>query len=274
MKKFHLIFLAILLCLIFTRFSSAQDQEEGMFRAASITPGIGFEFFSRTITWDDALDVQYTSKLKSSFFTFNTEFEFGKGFFINAILGYAMPGSSYDELTFRELPFSRKLGVGTIKGYLVGAEIKKSLIYAKDLQVDVLGQFFYYMGTKKEWEMPDLPIEVEGTMEGDPSWMRASIGPVFTYRGFDAFYPYLYLSFNKLWGKFKMVQTIQDLEGSLEGRLEGNEDIEISGASSFGVSLGSIFNLTEVFGIKAEGSFMPHGDRVDFGFTVRIMYSF
>jgi len=261
MKKFHLIFLAILLCLIFTRFSSAQDQEEGMFRAASITPGIGFEFFSRTITWDDG---QYTSKLKSSFFTFNTEFEFGKGFFINAILGYAMPGSSYNELTFRELPISVELDVGTIKGYLVGAEIKKSLIYAKDLRVDVLGQFFYYMGTKKEWEIPDLAVE--GTVEGDPSWMRASIGPVFTYKGFDSFYPYLYLNFNKLWGKFKMVQTIQDLTGS--------EDKKISGASSFGVSLGAIFKLTEVFGIKAEGSFIPHGDRVDFGFTVRIMYSF
>ena len=268
MKKFHLIFLAILLCLIFTRFSSAQDQEEGMFRAVSITPGIGFEFFSRTITWDDALDVQYTSKLKSSFFTFNTEFEFGKGFFINAILGYAMPGSSYNELTFRKLPFSRELGVGTIKGYLLGGEIRKSLIYAKDLQVDVLGQFFYYMGTKKEWEVPDLVVE--GTVEGDPSWMRASIGPVFTYSGFDSFYPYLYLNFNKLWGNFKMVQTIQGLEGSLEG----NEDIEISGASSFSATLGAIFKLTEVFSIKTEGNFIPHGDRVDFGFTVRIMYSF
>lgn len=261
MKKFHLIFLAILLCLIFTRFSSAQDQEEGMFRAVSITPGIGFEFFSRTITWDDD---QYTSKLKSSFFTFNTEFKFGKGFFINAILGYAMPGSSYNELTFRELPISVELDVGTIKGYLVGAEIKKSLIYAKDLRVDVLGQFFYYMGTKKEWEIPDFAVE--GTVEGDPSWMRASIGPVFTYSGFDSFYPYLYLNFNKLWGKFKMVQTIQDLTGS--------EDKKISGASSFSASLGSIFKLSEVFGIKAEGNFIPHGDIVDFGFTVRIMYSF
>ncbi|GAG09509.1 unnamed protein product, partial [marine sediment metagenome] len=240
---------------------SAQDQKEGMFRAVSITPGIGFEFFSRTITWDDG---QYTSKLKSSFFTFNTEFEFGKGFLFNAILGYAMPGSSYDELTFRELPISVELDVGTIKGYLVGAEIKKSLVYAKDLQVDVLYQFFYYMGSKKEWEIPGLAVE--GTVEGDPSWMRASIGPVFTYSGFDAFYPYLYLNFNKLWGKFKMVQTIQDLTGS--------EDIKISGASSFSASLGSIFKLTEVFGIKAEGNFIPHEDRVDFGFTVRIMYSF
>ena len=261
MKKFHLIFLAILLCLIFTRFSSAQDQEEGMFRAVSITPGIGFEFFSRTITWDDG---QYTSKLKSAFITFNTEFEFGKGFFINAILGYAMPGSSYNQLTFRELPISVELDVGTIKGYLAGAEIKKSLIYAKDLRVDVLGQFFYYMGTKKEWEIPDL-IE-DGTVEGNPSWMRASIGPVFTYRGFDSFYPYLYLNFNKLWGNFKMVQTIQDLTGS--------EDKKISGASSFSATLGSIFNLTEVFAIKAEGNFIPHGDRVDFGFAVRMLYSF
>jgi len=261
MKKIYLIFLAILLSLIFTRFSSAQEQEEGMFRAVSITPGIGFEFFSRTITWDDD---QYTSKLKSSFFTFNTEFEFGKGFFFNAILGYAIPGSSYKDLTFRELPISVKLDVGTIKGYLVGAEIKKSLVYAKDLQVDVLGQFFYYMGTKKEWEIPDLAVE--GKVEGDPSWMRASIGPVFTYTGFDAFYPYLYLNFNKLWGKFKMVQTIQDLTGS--------EDKKISGASSFGASLGSIFKLTEVFGIKTEASFIPHGDRVDFGFIAKIMYSF
>jgi hypothetical protein len=165
-----------------------------------------------------------------------------------------MPGSSYNELTFRELPISVELDVGTIKGYLVGAEIKKSLIYAKDLRVDVLGQFFYYMGTKKEWEIPDLAVD--GTVEGEPSWMRASIGPIFTYSGFDSFHPYLYLNFNKLWGNFKMVQTIQDLTGS--------EDKKISGASSFGATLGSIFNLTEVFGIKAEGNFIPHGDRVEF----------
>ena len=125
MKKIYLIFLAVLLSLTFARFSSAQDQEEGMLRAVSITPGIGFEFFSRTIAWDDD---QYTSKLKSSFFTFSTEFEFGKGFLLNVILGYAMPGSSYDELIFRELPISVELDVGTIKGYLIGGEIRKSLI--------------------------------------------------------------------------------------------------------------------------------------------------
>jgi len=110
-------------------------------------------------------------------------------------------------------------------------------------------------------------------VEGDPSWMRASIGPVFTYKGFDYFHPYLHLNFNKLRGKFKMVQTIQDPTKS-EPDPPSPEDIKISGASSFSVSMGSIFNLTEVSSIKAEGSFIPHGDRVDFGFAVRIMYSF
>lgn len=261
MKNIYLVFLAVLLSLTFTPFSSAQEQEEGMFRAVSITPGIGFEFFSRTITWDDD---QYTSKLKSSFFTFNIEFEFGKGFFFNAVLGYAIPGSSYKGLTFRELPFSVELDVGNIKGYLVGTEIKKSFIYAKDLELDLLGQLFYYMGSKKQWEVPDLAVE--GTVEGNPSWVRASIGPVFTYRGFDAFHPYVYLNFNKLWGRFKMVQIIDVLEGS--------ENQKISGASSFGASLGSIFNLSDAFGIKTEASFIPHGDRVDFGFTIRAIYSF
>lgn len=261
MKKIYLVFLAVLLNLTFTSFSSAQDQEEGIFRAVSITPGIGFEFFSRTISWDND---QYTSKLKSSFFTFNMEFEFRKGFFFNAILGYAIPGSSYRGLTFRELPFSVELDVGNIKGYLVGTGIKKSFIYAKDLRIDLLGQFFYYRGSKKEWEVPDLAVE--GTVEGNPSWIRASIGPVFTYTGSDTFYPYIYLNFNKLWGKFKMVQTIDVLEGS--------ENQKASGASSLGASLGSIYKFTDAFGIKTEASFIPHGDGIDFGFTVRAIYSF
>ncbi len=263
MKRIYIISLAILLSLPFARFSSAQDQEEGMLRAVSITPGIGFEFFSRTITWDNDL---YTSKLKSSFFTFNTEFEFGKGFFLNAILGYATPGSNYHELAFRELPFSVELRNphATIKGYLIGVEIRKGLIYANTLQIDVLGQFLYYTGTKKTWEIPELAVD--GTVEGTPSWMRASIGPVFTYTGFDYFYPYLRLDFTKLWGKFKMVQTVQDLSGS--------ESQEVTGASSFSTAFGTIFKLTDVFSIKAEGNFLPHGDAVDFGFTVRMLYSF
>ncbi len=261
MKKIYVIFLAILLSLTFTRFSSAQDEDEGMFRAASITPGIGFEFFSRTITWDDD---QYTSKLKSSFFTFNTEFEFGEGLFFNAILGYAVPGSSYPELTFRELPISVSLNVGNMKGYIIGGEIRKSLVYTLELQIDVLGQFFYYTGTKKEWAIPDLVVE--GTVEGTPSWMRASIGPVFTYEGFDYFYPYLYLSFNRLWGRFKMNQTIQDLEGS--------ENKKISGLGSFCTSLGFIYELTDSLGVKAEASFIPRSEGVDLGLMIKAMYSF
>jgi hypothetical protein len=260
MKKFYVIILAILSISVFTKFSSAQEQEQEMLRAISITAGIGYEFFSRTITWDD----DYTSRLKSYFLTFNTKFEFGKGFVFSAILGYAIPGTNYKELTFRRLPISVELDVGSIKGYIVGTEIRKTFLYAKDLQVDVLGQFFYYMGTKKEWEIPDLAVE--GTVEGNPSWMRVSVGPVFTYVGFESFCPYFYLNFNKLWGKFKMVEAIQDLTGS--------ENKKISGTGSFAASLGSIFKITKTFSLITEGSFLPHGDGVDFGLTVRAMYSF
>jgi hypothetical protein len=260
MKKFYIIILAVLSISIFTRFSLAQEQEEAMSRAVSIKAGIGYEFFSRTITSED----EDSSQLKSSFFTLSTEFEFGKGLFISAILGYAIPGSSYEDLTFRKLPISVELEVGYLKGYLVGTEIRKRFIHAKNLQVDVLGQFLYYMGTKKEWDIPDLAVE--GKVEGNPSWMRVSIGPVFTYKGFEAFCPYFYLNFNKLWGKFKMVETIQDLTGS--------EDKKTSGAGSFAASLGSIFKITNALSLITEGSFLPHGDRVDFGFTARAMYSF
>jgi len=252
--------LAILLTLAFASFSSAQEEEKGMFQAQSIKPSVGFEYFSRTISWDEN---DKTSKLKSYLFTLSTEFEFQKGLFLSVIFGYSF--SNYEGLEFINLPLSLKIGeeVKSIGGYLFGAEIKKSIIYSNDLKIDGLAQFFYYLGTKDEWE---IPLDVEGTAEGDPNWKRFSIGPVFTYRGFDRFYPYLYLNFNKLWGKFKMDQTVQDLEGS--------ENKKISGKSSFCTSLGLIYKLTDAFGVKAEASLMPHKDGVDLGFMVKAMYSF
>ena len=271
MKKFYLIFLAILLCLIFTRFSSAQDHEEGLFQAVSIKLGVGFEYFSRTLSWnEEKYDTE--PKLKSSFFTFNTEFELRKGFFLSAIFGYS---SSNYYIIFRELPLSIGLESGGIGGYLFGAEIKKSIIFSEKLKIDGLGQFLYYLGTKKEWEIPLDTVDIEGTIEGKLRWIRASIGPVFTYIGFESFYPYLSLNFSKIWGRIKMDQTVQGLEGDLEG----SEDKKISGKSSFCTSLGFIYEFTDVFSIKTEANFIPYKNLegnpgVDFGFTVRIMYSF
>ncbi|MBL7082916.1 MAG: hypothetical protein ISS41_04700 [Candidatus Aminicenantes bacterium] len=260
MKKIYLPFLIILMTLTITCLSSAQlQEEEGLFQNISIKPGISYEYFSRTISWDED---EYTSKLKSYFFTFNTEFEIPNGLSLALIFGYSF--TNYDELEFRELPISLELGVGKIGGYLLGSEIRKSFVSNEDLVIDGQAQFFVYLGSKEEWEIPGL--SVEGTTEGKSSWMRFSVGPVFTYKGFAPIYPYLYLGFNKLWGKFKMDQTIQDLTGS--------EDKKISGESSFSTSLGFNFIVTEALSFKAEGNFMPYKDGVDLGFMIKAMYSF
>jgi hypothetical protein len=261
MKKTHAYTFCVSLMLILSFFSSAAAQERNLFNAVSISPGIGFEYISRTINWDDD---QYTSKLKSNYFTFDTEIELRSGLFVRAVFG--LTTSNYESLVFRQLPLSVELGreIGNIGGYLFGADIKKSIIHSEDLRVDLLGQFFYGIGSKKEWEIPDL--SVEGTVEGRPNWMSLALGPVFTYTGFDTFFPYLYLNFNKFWGRFRMDETIQDLERS--------EIKKIKGESSFCISLGLTYKVTESLSLKSEAKFLPYKDGIDSGIVIKAMYSF
>lgn len=261
MKKTHAYTFCVSLMLILSCFSSAAAQERNLFNAVSISPGIGFEYISRTINWDDD---QYTSKLKSNYFTFDTEIELRSGLFVRAVFG--LTTSNYESLVFRQLPLSIDLGeeIGYIGGYLFGADIKKSIIHSEDLRIDLLGQFFYGIGSKKEWEIPDL--SVEGSIEGRPNWTKLTAGPVFTYTGFDTLFPYLYLNFNKFWGRFRMDETIQDLEGS--------EIKKIKGESSFCVSLGLTFKVNESFSLKSEARFLPYKDGIDSGIMIKAMYSF
>ena len=257
--KNYVLFLAVILILILACFSSALAQEQKLLNVVSISPGIGFEYFSRTINWDDDTS---TSKLKSHFFTLDTEIEFPSGIFLRAVLGFS--SSNYNSLAFRELPVSVELDVGNISGFMLGADVKKSLIHSEALRIDILGQFFYCLGNKTEWEIPGLAVE--GRVEGKPNWMRVSVGPVFTYTGFDALYPYLYLSFNSLWGTFNLDQIIQDLTG--------NEEKKIKGESSICVSPGFTFKLTDSLSLKSEANLMPYKNGVDFGVTIKLMYSF
>jgi len=261
MKKTHAYTFCVSLILILSCFSSAAAQERNLFNAVSISPGIGFEYISRTINWDND---EYTSKLKSNYFTFDTEIELQGSLFVRAVLGFTT--ANYESLVFRQLPLSIDLGeeIGFIGGYLFGADIKKSIIRSEDLRIDLLGQFFYGIGSKKEWEIPDL--SVEGSIEGRPNWMNVTVGPVFTYTGFETFYPYLYLNFNKFWGRFRMDETIQDLEGS--------EIKKINGESSFCVSLGLTFKVTESFSLKSEARFLPYKDGIDSGIMIKALYSF
>lgn len=261
MKKTHASAFCLSLILILGCFSSAVAQERNLFNAVSISPGIGYEYISRTINWDDD---QYTSKLKSNYFTFDTEIELQGGFFVRAVFGFTT--ANYESLAFRQLPVSVQLGedIGFIGGNLLGAGIRKSIIQSEDLRIDLLGQFFYGIGNKKLWEITVLPVS--GSIEGRPNWTQVTAGPVFTYTGFDRLSPYLYLNFNKFWGRFRMDETIQNLEG--------REIKKIKGESSFSVSLGMTFKLTESLSLKSEARFFPRRDGVDSGIMIKAMYSF
>ncbi|MFP4082923.1 MAG: hypothetical protein ACLFVG_09250 [Candidatus Aminicenantes bacterium] len=259
MKRSVYVLVGILFLFFLTSVAPAQFREERTGRGISMTSGLGFEYFTRTIEWDGE---EASSKLKSHFFTFHTEFELQPGLSLGALIGYSL--SDYQAMVFRELPFSLELETGGIGGIIFGAELKKSLFFVRNFEIGVVGQFVYYSGGKEEWDIPGLAVEA--TAEGNPSWLRALAGPVFIYRGMENFRPYLGLSYNRLWGKFKMDQTIKDLEGS--------EHKKITGKSLFCTVVGAVYEVTEAFGFKGETNIMPYKNGVDIGVMIRAVYAF
>ena len=265
MKKISSYLVAVLLVLSLPRSSFPQIQEKPTLR---IKPGIHFEYFSRKITWDDK---NHTSDLKSTIIALNTEFEMDWGLSLNAIVGYAM--SSFDSLIFRQLPFSVELDAGNIDGYILGAELRKSLFSLGNFEVGVFGQIVHKIGKKEAWDVTGL--NVEGTVTGKPTWTRASVGPVFRYTGLERFYPYLRVCYNKLWGTFQMDQVIQPLEGT--------EEKKINGTNMFEGTLGSIFELGKGFSLRGEIHLLPYSYKdeegknrngIDMGFLAVAAFSF
>ena len=260
MKKINIFF--ILLILVLPCFSLAQEEREALIQSKSIKLGFGLEYLSRTILWGD--DNKNSSKFNSLFFTFSTQFEIKEGLYASASFGYSF--SNYEGLEFIKLPYTLGPGDQSLKGYLLGVEIKKNIVNREELEIDVLGQFFWYLGSSETWPLPEGILNVPGTATGNPSWTRISIGPVFTYKGFESLTPYLYLSFNKLQGTFTMESTVQELEG--------REELKITGKSSFCTSLGGIYEISEAFSINPEASFMPYRGGVDLSLSVKALLSF
>lgn len=267
MKKCSFGVSMVLAFFLITSSSYAQFQEE-VWRM-SFRPSIGFEYFQRDMNLStyDTEEKKWTgddadTKLKAYFVTLSLGLELQEGFSLTPILGYCV--SDQGAITYRRLPFSIELDVGGISGILFGVEMEKRLLTYGDIDIIAFGQFFYYAGNKKEWNIPGL--DVEGTIEGRPYWLRGTIGPAFAYQGFDYFSPYLRVSYNRLWGKFKLEQKIEDLEKDEEKKLVGKSKISLS--------LGAVYEFTDVFHVLGEVNLMPHRDGVDLGLVVKAIYLF
>lgn len=267
MKKCSFGVSMVLAFFLITSSSYAQFQEE-VWRM-SFRPSIGFEYFQRDMNLStyDTEEKKWTeddadTKLKAYFVTLSLGLELQEGFSLTPILGYCV--SDQGAITYRRLPFSIELDAGGLSGILLGLETEKRLLTYGNVDIIVFGQFLYYTGNKKEWNIPSL--DVEGIVEGKPYWLRGTIGPTFAYRGYDYFSPYLRVTYSRHWGKFNLEQKIEDLEKDEEKKLIGKSQINLS--------LGAVYELTDAFHVQGEVDLMPHKDGVDLGLMLKAVYFF
>jgi hypothetical protein len=259
MRK-HLCWPAALFLLLFLAQLRAAVAQAGPGSGSSLSfkPGLRFDYISRTLSGDDG---QSTSQLTSYFGAIVIGLQSRAGFWLAGLVGYS--SSTFDGLSFRDLPLSVEYEGGGTKGLIVGGEINAGLLSAGSLAVDAFGQFLACLGTRAESSLPGLAVP--GTVEGKPTWMHASIGPVFSYRGRGGFYPYLYPSFDYLWGTYEMNETIETLTGT--------ENKKIKSKSLFGVAVGAALDVSPSLSLKGEAGLYPYQGGTDYSVTVKALFS-
>ncbi len=252
---------APILVLFFALSAVAFGQATPPSESSSFRPGLEFEYGSRTVGWtEDGQDV--TSKMSFWLASLVLEYEIQPGFTLAAHVGYS--STSFESLSFRRLPLSIDLEVGGIGGIVLGAGVKKSVSAGETFSFDLIGKFLASLGFNKEWEIPGLAVE--GSVQGKPTWMKASLGPVIIYQGWEGITPFLFPRVDYMWGKFKLEETIQELQGSEQKDLEGK--------ALFGLGLGADFAISTTLYLRAEASLHPRKGGTDYSFMIRTVYSF
>jgi hypothetical protein len=239
-------------------FSQYSGSREG--RKLSFIPGLGAEYFDRTISWDDDT---YTSQLKSLFFTLSAEFEVIEGVEITGLIGLSQ--SNFDALAFRDLPISVELGVGNISGYMVGGDLEVSLFAIENIQIKARGEFVHSFGSYTEWPFEGLSVE-GGIVAGTPTWSRAKIGPLFELVDPGSLSPFFHIYFDSLWGSFKIEEDILDLTGE--------EKKKIKGKGKIGATVGIHYQIVETVSFLAQANAWPYSGGVDWGVSARLLFAF
>ncbi len=230
---------------------------------SGFSAGLSLRYLSRVLKLSEEVE-DVIPKMTSLLASLVIEYKLQPGFSLAAHVGYS--SSTFDGLTFRRLPYSLEIGTdsGSMGGILLGAEVEKSILGRTAFEVDIRGQFFASLGLNKEWKISGLAVE--GSAKGKPIWMKASVGPVLTYRGWRSITPFLYPHFDYLWGNFELGQTVQDLKG--------NEKKDIRGKSQFGLGLGADFDLSPSLRFRGEGGLYPRGGGIDYSFMIQTLLAF
>jgi hypothetical protein len=136
---------------------------------------------------------------------------------------------------FDQLPVTIDYEAGGISGLIFGGKISKAFFQTSNFKFGLLADFTSYIGFQKKYTLSDFVVPAE--VKAEPDWAQASAGIFVTYDGFVDNQPFLEISFSKLWGTFKMSETIQDLAAE--------EDKSLKDAGPISIALGWNINLSK-----------------------------
>ncbi len=263
MKNRLILCCAIISVVLMAAASPAFSQASSGSASSGFRAGFSLGYLSRTLDFNEE-DADTAPKMMSLLASLVLRYDFQPGFSLAVHLGYG--SSTFDSLVFRRLPFSVDFSseAGAIGGILVGTEIEKSVVGEGTFGLGILGQFFASLGINKEWDLPGLAAK--GSVEGKPVWMKASVGPVLSYRGWAGITPFLYPRFDYLWGTFELDQTVQELKAS--------EKKDIKSKSQFGLGLGADFEPSTSLRFRAEASLHPYQGGTDYSFILQTIFMF
>jgi hypothetical protein len=246
--------LTVVLALFVASRQAAAADSRVPFRA-----GMGVEFFSRRITWDDKTQASSASAL---LITGRGEIELRPGLTVGFAAGLSL--SNFDGLVFRDLPISLDYEAGAVAGLLLSAGGRARLLSPGDFEIEGAARFVYSLGLKKSWPMEGFTVPGEAT--GKPTWIEVSAGPRVSYLASEKLVPYLSLSACLFSGNFDLAETLGDLSG--------REKKNIRGKSLLEVSLGADYKISPRFNLRAEAGFLPYAGGVDGVVSAGLLFLF
>jgi hypothetical protein len=244
--------LSALFLLAAPRIFPAEISPAGMF-------GLGFEYFSRTIRWEDGARA---STLKGNLVTARGMIGLKPGVTLDLAAGVSL--ADFNGLLFNHLPISLDYEAGALSGLLLAAGVRARLFSFGDFEMEGRGWFVYSLGFSRTW--PLQGFAVEGNSRGRPVWLEAAAGPRIIYRLSRRIRSFLSVSANWLWGTFRMDETLGDLSGT--------EEIKVRGRGVLEAALGVDAAISARLSLCAEVGLLPSSGGVDGRAGIGLLFIF
>jgi hypothetical protein len=221
--------------------------------------GIGIDYFSRTITWDDKTQ---TSKASATLIAAREEIEIRPGLAFELAAGLSF--SNFNGLAFSNLPISIDYEAGAVSSLFIGAGFRARLLRRGKLEIEGVGRFVSSLRSTKTWALEGFAVEGHAT--GGPAWIEASLGPRISLAAGGKLVPFVTISGNWFSGSFKMTETLGDLSGSEKKTVRAKGFVEIS--------LGARYDISKRACVTAEAGFLPRSGGVDGALSAGLTYRF